>query len=51
MFLTGSGGRHLSGRVDTLAFDDIHALMNIDIDVSVLLFHVVTLLDIETSLA
>ena len=45
------GGRHISGRIDTRAFYDVHALMDIDINVSVLLFHVVSLLDIETSLA
>lgn len=44
-------GRLISGRIDTRAFDDVHALVDIDINVSVLLFHVVTLLDIETSLA
>ena len=53
MLLTGGGGRLLSGWIDTLAwaFHDVHALMDIDINVSVLLFHVVSLLDIETSLA
>jgi len=44
-------GRLISGRIDARAFDDVHALVDIDINVPVLLFHVVTLLDIETSLA
>ena len=53
MLLTGGCGRLLYGWIDTFAwaFHDVHALVDIDINVSVLLFHVVTLLDIETSLA